>query len=285
MSTQSTDVATQIDTGTSSLTISDKPNFAILGIVPRSVDEMFALAERVAASGLVPKTYIDNPGAVLVAWQMGAELGLAPMQAVQCIAVINGMPSVWGNGRRALVKAHRDFEWQDEQWDPVTKTASCTMKRRNQPAQTKTFSWADAQQAMLDKKDTYKAYPREMCGQRAHARCTDAVFPDAVKGLRNAEDVIDLDARDYSEARPVEMPQAAATGGGKINDGQHRLLRKAIGEAAGKTAGKTNTDRVDAITAGLKQKYGIEHGPDLRAKDFDEALTWVNDQTQEPAAQ
>ncbi len=42
---------------------------------------------------------------VLVAMQWGAEIGLAPMQALQNIAVINGKPSVYGDAAMALVQA------------------------------------------------------------------------------------------------------------------------------------------------------------------------------------
>ena len=46
-----------------------------------------------------------SPGDILVCPQMGAELGLSPLSALQSISVINGKPSVSSDGAIALVQA------------------------------------------------------------------------------------------------------------------------------------------------------------------------------------
>jgi hypothetical protein len=45
----------------------------------------------------------------MVAIQHGMELGLAPMQALQSIAVINGKPVIYGDAALALATAHPSF--------------------------------------------------------------------------------------------------------------------------------------------------------------------------------
>src|ERR1700678_56477 len=82
---------------------------------PRTLQEAIEFAKLIADSGMVPKDYINRPGAIVVALQMGMEVGLQPMQALQSIAVINGRPSIWGDGALAIVKTHPEFEGVEEQ--------------------------------------------------------------------------------------------------------------------------------------------------------------------------
>jgi len=75
-------------------------------------------AKTIAGSGMVPKDFINQPDKVLVAIQMGDEVGLQPMQALQNIAVINGRPCIWGDAMPALVwnsgVCEYIKEWYDE---------------------------------------------------------------------------------------------------------------------------------------------------------------------------
>jgi hypothetical protein len=67
----------------------------LAAFTPTNLSEAMALAKMIAQSDLAPKDYKGKPGNVLIAMQFGAELGVAPMQSVQNIAVINGRPSLW----------------------------------------------------------------------------------------------------------------------------------------------------------------------------------------------
>jgi len=79
------------------------------GLVPTNFDEAFRMAAAFAGSGMVPKAYEGKPEAVFVAMQMGAELGIPPLQAVQNIAVINGKPGVYGDMGKALLLAKQSL--------------------------------------------------------------------------------------------------------------------------------------------------------------------------------
>ena len=81
---------------------------------PCNFDEAMKLATIIAGSDLAPKDFRGKPDNVLVAIQMGSELGLAPMQAVQNIAVINGRPSVWGDALLAIVQGSGLLDWIEE---------------------------------------------------------------------------------------------------------------------------------------------------------------------------
>ena len=81
---------------------------------PRSLDEAMKFCQIMADSELVPKSYQGKPGNVMVAIQMGQELGLTPMRALRCIAVINGRASMWGEEMLAMVLASPVCEYVDE---------------------------------------------------------------------------------------------------------------------------------------------------------------------------
>src|SRR5271169_5043266 len=72
---------------------------------PTTFAEALTFSEYLAKSDLAPKDFKDKPANVLIALQMGAELGLPPMAALQNIAVINGRPSLWGDAALAVVMA------------------------------------------------------------------------------------------------------------------------------------------------------------------------------------
>src|SRR3954465_11282190 len=59
------------------------------GLTARNWDEGFRIANQLAQSNLAPNIYKNKPQDILVAMQLGAEIGLPPMQSLQSIAVIN----------------------------------------------------------------------------------------------------------------------------------------------------------------------------------------------------
>lgn len=175
------------------------------GLAPRNYGELIDFARMVAQSGMVPKAYEGNIGAVLVAVQMGAELGLAPMTAIRSICVINGMPSVWGDGMLALVVSHRDCEDVIETLEGMV--ATCTVKRRGRSPVTRTFSWDDARAAGLDqKKGPWQSYPKRMLQMRARGFALRDAFPDVLRGVRSTEEAldssVDMGRADYIEPTP-----------------------------------------------------------------------------------
>lgn len=177
---------------------------ASFSLTPKSLDEAMKFSEMIAASDICPKDFKGKAGNVLVAVQMGSELGLPPMQAIQNIAVINGRPSIWGDATPALAKAHPKFEYMDESFDESTFTAICKIKRKGEPEQIKKFGQADAQQAGLwGKPGPWQNYPKRMCQMRARAFAIRDVFPDALKGIQVAEEVLDYEIKDMGDADRV----------------------------------------------------------------------------------
>lgn len=184
-----------------------KPESSAIGpaasfdLSPRSFDEALRLSDYLAGSTLVPKDFKGNPGNCLIAIQWGMEVGLKPMQALQNIAVINGRPSLWGDAVIALVRASPLCEYVTETDDG--HTATCKVKRRGQPEECRTFSMDDAKAAGLSGKEgPWRQYPKRMRQMRARAFACRDVFPDVLKGMPVAEEVMDI-PRDMGTAEVV----------------------------------------------------------------------------------
>jgi RecT family len=183
--------------------------------------EIERFAERAAKSGMVPKQY-QNPtdrdksslGAdgIVIAVMMGYELGLAPMQALQNIAIVNGRPAVWGDALPGLCRASgvcRSIrEWHEGEGDDLT--FYCEAIRRDDPNPiVSSFSVADAKRANLWKETPktkktgqngsyevdsgpWYSYQRRMLQMRARGFCLRDAFPDVLKGLITAEEAGDI---------------------------------------------------------------------------------------------
>src|SRR3990167_1567940 len=102
------------------------------GLTPRNLDEALRMAEMISASDLAPVGMKGKPGNVLVAIQMGMEIGLRPMQSIQNIAVINGRPCVYGDALLGIVQASGLLEGFSEEFSGTDDAfvAICTAKRK-----------------------------------------------------------------------------------------------------------------------------------------------------------
>lgn len=162
-------------------------------LAPQNLEEAFKFADILSKSKLVPKDFEGNQGNILVAIQWGAELGLQPMQAMQNIAVINGRPSLWGDSVIALVKASPLCEYVVE--DVTDSGATCRVKRRGEPEQIRTFTVNDAKAANLwGKQGPWSNYPKRMLQMRARSWALRDVFPDVLRGMPVAEELMDMPA-------------------------------------------------------------------------------------------
>ncbi len=184
-------------------------------LVPSSLGEAQAIAKMIAESDFAPKGYVGKPANVMIAIQMGADVGLKPMQALQNIAVINGRPSIWGDAALALVMPALDRFKEYFEGDGMEARAICLARRKGWPDETiREFSIQDAQRAGLwGKQGPWTSYPKRMLQLRARGFTLRDVAPDLLMGLVLAEE-----AEDYPEVQtstvtvthgyvePVEAP-------------------------------------------------------------------------------
>jgi hypothetical protein len=217
MSTENTQPVTStavVETPKSVTTAAPKPliNYGAQGVKLASLEDAFRFANAIVASGFAPRG-MEKPEAVLVAIQLGAELGLTPMAALQNTAVINGRPAIYGDAALALVRASGLLEsFSEEEVGEAGKDSfgiKVTATRRDGSKGSETFTVGDAKAAKLwGKSGPWTDYPRRMLKFRARGFVLRDVFGDVLKGLRTAEEV-----RDYPEERNITPLSEKVSGG------------------------------------------------------------------------
>lgn len=172
-------------------------------IVPASVAEIDAFVGALIASGATPRSYESAPadkrrGMMVVAVMKGKELGMLPLQALQSIYVVNGIPTIYGDALPAFVMAggnvaaYRDgIEGEGDKlfaWCEVERVGVRGVVRR-------TFSIADAAaQSLLGKKGPWQHSRGRMCLMRARAYAFRDMFADALRGVGIFEEQRDIEA-------------------------------------------------------------------------------------------
>ncbi|MDV3437318.1 hypothetical protein R1H25_17805 [Stenotrophomonas sp. C2852] len=172
---------------------------------PQTFEQAIQFCDYLAESDLVPKDFKGKPANCLIAIQWGAELGLKPLQALQNLAIINGRPALWGDAVIALVRSSPLCEYITEADDGGT--AVCRVKRRGESEEVRNFSMDDAKVAgLLGKSGPWTQYPKRMRQMRARAFALRDVFPDVLRGMPIAEEVMDIP---QAGAASNEQPRAA----------------------------------------------------------------------------
>ncbi|HEY6967366.1 MAG TPA: hypothetical protein VI229_07860 [Burkholderiales bacterium] len=203
----------------------------VQALIPRDLDQVYRLASWIATAGWAPKSYLVDPKEASKGFSVtkialgiiqGLEVGLSPVAALQSIAVINGMPSIYGDGGIALVQASGLLEdWREvEIKDASGKVLGwkVSVKRRNQP------TWREAQFTMEDavkaklatKPGPWQEYPTRQCLWRARAWAFRAGFADVLRGLHFAEEAIDITA-ETTVVGATAAPAASATAKGALD--------------------------------------------------------------------
>jgi hypothetical protein len=173
---------------------------------PTNFREAIDLADRLAQSELVPKGFRGKPQDILVAMQMGAEVNLSIMQSLKSIAVINGMPSLYGDGFLAVIMSHPAFEWiKEDNLEDIAKNrrATCTIKRRGAEPHTVTFTLEMAQKAgLIGKAGPWTQYEPRQFQMRARGFCGRDTFADALRGIVLADEAYDMNPVDVAPEQP-----------------------------------------------------------------------------------
>ena len=165
------------------------------GLQFQDMDGLFRFSRAVAQSGLAPKG-LEKPEAIFVAIQLGLELGMTPMMALQNIASINGKPSIYGDAALGLVRARGLLEnFKEEEVGERGKDSwgfKVSGNRKGEPIGAETFTVEDAKIAQLwAKPGPWTQYPKRMLKFRARGFFLRDRFGDVLKGLRTTEEVRD----------------------------------------------------------------------------------------------
>ena len=204
-------------------------------MAPKSINEVKELAKMIALAEWAPECYRDLDGNYLqpkieLAIMHGATVGLGPIAAVQSIAVINGMPSIWGDGALSIIEHSDLLEDMIEEFEVDSEeglVAVCTMKRRDRETPiVNRFSNSMAEHAGLTRVDgPWQSYPQRMLRMRARSWTMRDAFADVLRGLHIREEVEDFaDGRNRlpvreehrgngpTRGRPVYRPRIPSPG-------------------------------------------------------------------------
>ena len=177
-----------------------------------SLDDVAELAQIIIDAGWVkPGTKQTD---VMLRVLKGQEVGIPAIEASNTISVINGKPSIYGDGQLAVVRKSGLLEDIDEHFEKAedgTTVAVCTVKRRGQKTpHTTRYGYADAKRARLaGKPGPWTDNPARMCQMRARAFNLRDMFPDVLCGLWAGEEAEDIDQDAISvpaESAPLPPP-------------------------------------------------------------------------------
>jgi hypothetical protein len=209
-------MSTEITNPTAAVQVVQAPQQQIAmgkqGVQLASYEELFRFSKSVVLSGFAPKG-MEKPESILVAVQLGLELGLTPMAALQNIAVINGRPGIYGDAALALVRSSGLLDKYSQKWEGAGDTRKCTVtvlrKGDPEPIQS-SFSVTDAKAAgTWGKPGPWGQYPDRMLLFRARGFALRDAFGDILKGLRTTEELRDM-PEEPRNVTPKKEAQAVA---------------------------------------------------------------------------
>lgn len=215
-------------------------------LAPTTYAEAFEFAQHLSKSSMVPGEYRGKPENILLAIQWGMEVGLAPLQAIQNIAVINGKPSVYGDALLAMVKGSPVCEDVIERFDGSgeTLTAICEARRKGSAPVISQFSVADAKKAGLwNKAGPWTSYPRRMLQMRARGFALRDAFADVLRGVITREEAEDYPVDVSRSRQPIDVTprqdlDAFAKGAEVIDAETGEITEAPVAELAREAANK-----------------------------------------------
>lgn len=179
---------------------------SVKAIVPQDFDGVWRIAKAVVAAGMAPRG-LETAEKAMVAIMHGMEVGMTPMAALQSIAVVNGRPTIWGDGALGLIQGSGKLESHKEyhEGEGESRKAICIVKRKGDPeAKRGEFSVGAAKKAGLwGKSGPWSQYSDRMLMMRARGFALRDGFSDVLRGLGIAEEVQDTPMRDVTPQPPV----------------------------------------------------------------------------------
>lgn len=198
-------------------------------LAPNDFAGLWYMCQLVVKSGMAPKDK-QSPEKCLIASQFGGQLGLNFLASIQNVAVINGMPSIWGDSMLALVEGsgtvEEFYEFSDGDLAQKNYRALCIAKKKgrgnalNVPELIKqgftsavvnefranlyyvhTFDYGDAERAgklPADPKGVWSHYPKRMFQMRARSFVLRDGWPGVLKGIWSREEALDANVADLA---------------------------------------------------------------------------------------
>jgi len=171
-------------------------------IVPMLAEPM-QLGEVFMASGLF--TDLKSQAQAVVKILAGRELGLAPLEAMTNLYIVNGKVALQAKVISALIKKNGKYDYKVEKLDETECTiAFFQIEGGNKVELGKSsFTIKDAAKAGLVNKDVWKSYPKNMLFARALSNGSKWYAPDAFCGY-TVEEVENFDVKRVATTVTIE---------------------------------------------------------------------------------
>lgn len=232
---------------------------------PEMLNSLMKHADMLANSTVIPLALRKKPADIFVILQLGHELSLPPITALNRIHVIDGKPTLSGELILALIRqkfpaAVIKFETSDDA-DIKKMWATCTMARCKEDmdnAFTSKWDFNKALKAQLLNKDNWKKMPQVMLRWRACSEAARIVFPDILLGLYTPDEAADINQTDpvilnedgeVTENRFETVLEAATNTDYNLKDNQIKLIKELFAQL---TKDCTASEKMDSLEYVLK---------------------------------
>lgn len=189
-----------------------------------SIQETRTLSEDLSKSKLMPADLQKSPDDIQVIIMTGRELGLGVMQSIRSIHVIKGKPCLSANLMGALCLRHPSCV----RLYPVESSAiKCTYEavRKDTPPVRITWTIEQAAKAGVTNNDNWRKYPDAMLRARCLSAICRAVWPDAVGGLYDPDE-LDAEPRQVQATiSVVESPRPSPPTDVQFTEGEDLGLK------------------------------------------------------------
>lgn len=185
-------------------------------VAPESVEQQYRLADLYLKSKVLPERFKTREQIVAALHFVSEHFPDSPLTALRQVAVINGVPSFYGDLPLAIVLKTGKLTYKKEFWiDKDGKEinlengnlqsevwgAVCVTKRYDMENHTTHFTVDDAKRAGLWERGVWKNYPKRMLKMRARSENLKDNFADCLNGVGISEFDFNEDpaVRDVSE--------------------------------------------------------------------------------------
>jgi hypothetical protein len=226
------------------------------------------------AKDALPRSYRDNPGAVLLADQWARSRGIDTLTAIQSVSFVDGKPLVDATMQRALAER---AGYEIRVVDLSDEAATVIVLRGGAELGRETFTMNDARRQGLAGKQNWQRTPRNMLVARATSNALRFYAPSVLLGLTLEDDIADptevlapvttIDGPGDGASPASADPRPAPTA--DVDTGE--IIDAELVDEPEQAAMRDGTITVADLKAALKQA-GVAHG---------DAIRWATEHTGE----
>jgi hypothetical protein len=229
---------------------------ALTIITPKTLSEAKELSAMLAGARTIPEALQKSPADVMAIVMAGAELGLAPMQAIRALVLIKGKPTLSADAMGALVKSRRDVCQYLVVKHSDGQRATYETQRVGDPTPTTMgFTIEEARAANLTG-DNWKRFPAAMLRARALSAICRAVYPDLLLGVYDPDEL----APEPRDVTPRPTPPNVIDSTAVIESSERTALEAAVATANNEAELTALVERITRLAASDKAKVRAAWG-------------------------